>query len=192
VSYAERVRRTVIRIAVALVALAGSSEPALAAGAAGGGTRAFTSGGISFRYPTAWHVSPAAWRWRSSVSSLVTYLSTDELHDPCSRTPTTVSCSSPVGVLTPRGVLVSWTRNGLPRWSLARQPGRATTLGGHPAKVQIARPGACRYLQATETVTAQIALGPPGSSLQMQACLRGASAAGETRVLAMLATLATR
>jgi hypothetical protein len=39
-------------------------------------------------------------------------------------------------------------------------------------------------------VTAQIAVGPRGSSLQMQACLRGSSAVlDEKRTLAMLASL---
>ena len=81
----------------------------------------------------------------------------------------------------------------MPGWSLARQPGRATTLAGHRAKVQIARPGACRSLHASETITAQIATGAPASFLQMQACLRGSTAAAdEKRVLAMLATLRLR
>jgi hypothetical protein len=165
-------QRTAIRIALALVALAGSTEPVLAASASGVGTRGFRTEGISFRYPTAWHVSPPAWRWSASFSQLVTYLSIGTLHDPCAHTETTTTCSTPIAILAPGDVLVTWTRGSLPSWSLAHQPGRAWTLGGRPARVQIARPGACRALGATETVTAQIAVGPRGSSLQMQACLR--------------------
>jgi hypothetical protein len=183
------VQRTAIRIAVALVALAGSSEPALAADATGGATRTFSADGISFRHPASWRESPKAWRWAGSFSRLVTYLSTGTLHNPCARTATSLSCSSPLAVLAPRGVLISWTRNGMPRWTLAKQPGRRTTLAGRPAKLRVERPGACRYLAATETITAQIATGPD-TWLEMQACLRGAAAAaGEQRVLAMLATL---
>jgi hypothetical protein len=183
-------RRIAIRIALALVAFAGSSEPVRAAGAAGAGTRAFRAEGISFRYPTAWHVSPPAWRWSASFSRLVTYLSVGKLHDPCAHTETTTTCSTPIAVLAPGNVLVTWTRGSLPTWRLARQPGRATTLAGRPARVQIARPGACGALGASETVTAQIAVGPRGDSLQMQACLRGANAAlNERRALAMLASL---
>jgi hypothetical protein len=183
-------QRTAIRLALALVALAGSTEPVLAASAAGGGTRAFRAKGIAFRYPTAWRVSPLAWRWSASFSQLVTYLSVGKLHDPCAHTETTTTCSTPIAILAPGNVLVTWTRGSLPSWSLARQPGRAATLAGRPARVQIARPGACLALGASETVTAQIAVGPNGSSLQMQACLRGTSAAlNEKRALAMLASL---
>jgi hypothetical protein len=78
----------------------------------------------------------------------------------------------------------------MPGWRLAKQPGRTTMLAGHPARIQIARPGACAYLHAGETVTAQIAVGAKGNSVQMQACLRGPSLAlTERRVLAMLQTL---
>jgi hypothetical protein len=173
-------------LAVALAALAGSPGPA---GAAGAAARTFSGSGVAFRYPASWHASPPAWRWASSFSVLVTYLSTGALHDPCARTPSSTTCSSPLAVLAPRGILVTWTRGSPPSWSLAKQPGRATTLAGHPGKIQIARPGACRALQATETVTAQIALGTT-DSLQMQACMRGSTTrANEARVLAMLATL---
>jgi hypothetical protein len=183
-------RRTCIRLAVAFAALAGSAGPALAAGATGDATKTFSGSGVTFRYSAAWHVSPPAWRWASSFSILVTYLSTGALHDPCARTASSTTCSSPVAVLPPGGVLITWTRGSPPSWSLAKQPGRATRLAGHPAKLQIARPGACRAVQATETVTAQIALGPTSDSLQMQACLRGSTArANEARVRAMLATL---
>jgi hypothetical protein len=183
-------QRTCIRLAVALVALAGPTGPALAAGATGVITRAFSGSGVAFRYPAAWHASPPAWRWRSSFSVLVTYLATGELHDPCARTASSTTCSSPLAVLAPGGVLITWTRGRMPSWSLARQPGRPITLAGHPGKLQIAHPGACRALQATETVTAQISLGPKSDSLQMQACLRGSNArANEARVRAMLVTL---
>ena len=183
-------QRTAVRIALALVALAGSAEPVLAASASGVGTRIFRVKGFSFRYPTAWHASPPAWRWSASFSQLVTYLSVGTLHDPCAHTETTTTCSTPIAILAPGDVLVTWTRGSLPSWSLARQPGRAQTLAGRPARVQITRPGACRALGATETVTARIAVGPRGSSLQMQACLRGANAAlNERRTLAMLASL---
>jgi len=182
-------RNTGIRLAVALAALAGSTGPALAAGAAGDATRTFSGSGVAFRYPASWRVSPPAWRWESSFTVLVTYLSSGELHDPCARTASSTTCSSPLAVLPPGGVLITWTRGAMPLWSLAKQPGRATTLAGHPGKIQIARPGACRALQATETVTAQIAV-TKGDSLQMQACLRGSTArANENRVRAMLATL---
>ncbi|MEO9174561.1 MAG: hypothetical protein ABI317_03525 [Gaiellales bacterium] len=187
-------RRTIIRIALALVALAGSSEPALAAGASSPRTRAFSSGGVSFRYPTAWKVSPTAWRWTSSFEHLVSYLATQPMHDPCTRSSDgTTTCAPPIGALVSGAILVSWTREGTPGWTLAKQAGRRTTLAGRPAKVAVSRPGTCRYLGAGETVTAQIALAAKSSSIRMQACLRGSTtAANERRVLAMLATLHLR
>jgi hypothetical protein len=184
-------RRTITRIALALVALAGSSEPALAAGASSSPTRAFAASGVSFRYPTAWKASPAAWRWTSSFERLVTYLATQPLHDPCTTSGnSTTTCAPPLGALVPGAILVTWTREGTPGWTLAKQAGHRTTLAGRPAKIAVSRPGACHYLGAGETVTAQIALAAKSSSIRMQACLRGSStAANERRVLAMLATL---
>jgi hypothetical protein len=180
--------RTVISIATALVALTCFSEQALAAGAAASPTRAYASGGIAFRYPKAWKPSPRSWR------NVVTYLSTAKLHDPCTTTgPNTQACAPPLGVLPPGGILVTWTRNGLPGWKLAAQPGTPTRLAGYAAKLQIARPGACSYLGASETVTALIAAPVSGNWVQMQACLRGSNrVANKKKVLAMLATLRLR
>jgi hypothetical protein len=185
-------RRAALVIAIALVALAGLTGPVLAAGAKSSPTRAFSAGGVSFRYPAAWKTSPAAWRWKLTFSSLVTYLATQPMHDPCSTSGNSTTCAPPFGALVPGGILVTWTHLGTPGWSLAKQPGKATTLAGRHARVQIARPGACRYLGASETVTAQVALAS-SNSVQMQACLRGSTAkANEARVLAMLASLRIR
>jgi hypothetical protein len=183
-------RRTIIRIAVALVALAGSLEPALAAGAATSPTRAYSSAGVAFHYPAAWQVSPKAWRWTSTFSSLVTYLSTQPMRDPCTTTSTETTCAPPLGALVPGAILVTWTRESTPGWTLAKQAGHRTTLAGRPAKIEVSRPGSCHYLGASETVTAQIALAAKSSSIRMQACLKGSTAAAmETRVRTMLATL---
>jgi hypothetical protein len=182
--------RTSFRIAIALVALAGSAEPALAAGAPPGPTRALTLSGLSFRYPVAWTPSPAAWRWHSTFTSVVTYLSTQPMRDPCTRVGSSTTCATPVTVLKPAAVLVTWSRNATPGWSLVKQPGRKALLAGRSGRILIARPGTCSYLHAEETVTAQIALGQKGGSVQMLACLRGPSLAlNERRVLAMLQTL---
>jgi hypothetical protein len=182
--------RSALRIAVAFAALAGSTEPALAAGAPPGPTAPLSLNGISFSYPMAWRRSPSGWRWRSTFTTVVTYLSTQPMQDPCSKTGSSTACASPLSVLKPAGVLVTWTRSGMPGWRLVKQPGRKATLAGHPGRILIARPGACSYLHAGETVTAQIALDAKGNSVQMQACLRGPSLAdNERRVLAMLQTL---
>ncbi|HEY1478655.1 MAG TPA: hypothetical protein VGF46_01415 [Gaiellales bacterium] len=186
--------RTVISIAMALVALTCSSEQALAAGAAASPTRSFSSEGVAFRYPKAWKPSPKAWLYAGSFFHLVTYLSTARLHNPCTMpSPNTQSCAPPLGVLPPGGILVTWSRNGFPHWKLAAQPGTSTRLAGHAAKLQIARPGACSYLGASETVTALIASPVSGNWVQMQACLRGSNRiANKQKVLAMLATLRLR
>jgi hypothetical protein len=186
-------RRALIRIAIALVALAGSTGPALAAGATSSPTRAFSASGLSFRFPSSWKASPAAWRWKETFISLVTYLATQPLHDPCSTSGNSTTCAPPAGALVPGAILVTWTSESTPGWALANQAGRVTTIGKRPARILIARPGACRYLGAGETVTAQIALPAKSASLRMQACLRGSTTkANEKRVLAMLATLHLR
>jgi hypothetical protein len=182
--------RTALRIAFALAALAGSAEPALAASAPPGPTHTLSLNGLSFSYPAAWSRSPSAWRWHATFTSVVTYLSTQPMRDPCTRIASSTSCATPVTVLKPGAVLVTWSRNSMPGWTLAKQPGRKALLAGRSSRILIARPGACSYLHAGETVTAQVALGPKGSSVQMQACLRGPSLAlNGRRVLAMLQTL---
>jgi hypothetical protein len=183
-------RRTAICLALALVALAGTTVPAGAAGAAASPLRAYGGGGVSFRYPKTWHVAPKAWHWGGPALQLVTYLSTQTMHDPCVRSGASATCAPPLDVLAPRGaVLVTWTR-GIPS-AMPRATGARVKLGGRPARLSLLRPGACRYLAADETVTATISL--PSQTLVMQACLRGpGTTANVLRVRAMLATLKLR
>jgi hypothetical protein len=180
-------RRPAICLAFALVALAGTAVPAGAAAAAASPLRSFSGGGISFRYPKGWHVAPAAWHWGGTALQLVTYLSTQKMHDPCVRSAAGATCAPPLDVLAPHGsVLVTWTR-GIPS-AMPSVPGTLVRFGGRPARLSTLRPGACRYLAADETVTATIAL--PSQTLVMQACLRGpGTAANVLRVRALLATL---
>jgi hypothetical protein len=180
-------RHPAIRLALAaLAALACSTGATGAAGAAASPTRTFSGGGVSFRYPATWHAAPRAWAWQSSFTALVTYLSNGAMHDPCVRGAGSLTCTAPLDVLRPGGVLVTLTRTGRPGLTLGA--GTRTTIAGRPARLVTARPGDCRYLHADETITARIAVAAPHTQVVVQACLR-AGAANGARVRAMLATL---
>jgi len=168
------------------LALSGSvlGSSATSAGGSTDHPARYQDGTIGFSYPRSWH--PARWPVMSSFSALITFLSTDPLHDPCTRTPNMIACASPLETLSPGGVLVSWSEHGFPGWTFAREPGRVIRVGPAPAKIQFARPGNCGTLGADETITAVI---PSGQDnwYELDACLRAPGVAASARqVLAML------
>jgi len=150
-------------------------------------TASFSAMGLSFRYPATWRsVTP-----RSRVSdfpALIVYLSTSRLSGTCvaSIRPgrTAETCSSPIRVLPPGGVLVSWNANDLPN---RRMPKATTTVAGRAAVESKARAGWCAVLGGTETITVMIPRALPGTWYQMDACLRGPGLPGqEAQISAML------
>jgi hypothetical protein len=150
-----------------------SARPAAAVQARAAPTSSFSAMGLSFRYPAAWRsVTPRA--GLSDFPALIVYLSTTRLSGTCvaSASPgrTAETCSYPIRVLPPGGVLVRWNANGLPNW---RMPKANTTVAGHSAVESRTRSGWCGVLGGTETITVMIPRAVPGKWYQMDACLRG-------------------
>jgi len=168
-------------------ASATSAHPAAAVAARVAPTASFSAMGLSFRYPATWRsVTP-----RSRVSdfpALIVYLSTNRLSGTCvaSIRPgrTAETCSDPIRVLPPGGVLVSWNANDLPNRPM---PKATTTVAGRAAVESKARAGWCAVLGGTETITVMIPRALPGTWYQMDACLRGPGLPGqEAQISAML------
>ena len=126
----------------------------------------FPEFGVSFRHPASWTTS--RYDLRSSFSSLVTYVGTRPVGDPCVtrkvRVATETVCAWPrSGPLAPGGVIAAWSSVGYPSRTLADQAGVATTLGGYPAKVLTQRNGAgCGVARTGRHIQASI--GPSASA----------------------------
>ncbi|HZT54427.1 MAG TPA: hypothetical protein VE995_08605 [Gaiellaceae bacterium] len=142
----------------------------------------FTSSALSFRHPPAWQAYPFRWRGALHVTPFL-YLSTQPVHDPCRTRDTATVCAWPLRRLRPGGVLVVWEDRGWPGWSLARETGTATRVGGRPATRLVARPGPCGAIGGTLTVALAIASPLPDTWTQVTACLRRPGLAASERAL---------
>jgi hypothetical protein len=179
-----------IRIALA----AGLGCAALAAGGlADAATRTFHLGRVSFRHPAAWRVQRFASVLRPNPggSRVIAYVSPQALHDPCHRIPGGGgACTLPIDVLPRGGVLAIWFTVGgppLPRGPVP--PGERVSIGGHPGRVRVMRPGACSGIRAQETLEAVVAAGA-SVRIGLTVCFRGPGIARTERMArAMLASL---
>jgi len=131
---------------------------------------------LDFTHPAAW--TPHKYEVVSSFSSAIVYLSNQPLHQPCTRSRvaagTMISCGLPLDRLVPGGVLVEWSSNGFPGWTLDRAPGARQQLAGRPGRLAVERPGGCKDHGAEETITASIPRRSPAHNwYQLRACLRG-------------------
>ena len=140
--------------------------------------------GLSFLRPKHWRAQTFEGH-TSGSSAPVVYLSADELSNPCdASTSGATECGWPIDTLTPNTPLITWT------FSLeAATPRSNTLIDGQPARVESAKPGACKAIQAEETIVAAVEK-PNGGVFYMRACLSGDQlAAAEQNVYAMLASV---
>jgi hypothetical protein len=137
----------------------------------------FHRDGVSFRYPRAWR-SPT-YSADSSFTRLITYLSTEPLHDPCHTTRDAtgirITCGQPLERIRPGGVLVRWQSVGMPGQRLATQAGTHEMIDGHPARIATTKADAsCAALGGDVSVNAVIlsqVLNSHDQFLEMDACL---------------------
>ena len=148
---------------------------------------------LHFDYPAKWR----AFNYdnTSSFSSVLVYLSTQQLHDPCTRSLGVnagglyirTTCDQPLDHLNSGGILVTWTTNGFPGWTIDKEKGSRTTIGGRAAVMGSDKPGECAQVGGDETITAAIQRDAPNNYYRMVACLSGSNrAATERAVNAML------
>jgi hypothetical protein len=132
---------------------------------------------MTFEYPGIWHQQ--SFDVPASMASSITYLSTEELHDPCDRTGAAVTCEWPVDQLAEDGVVLVWTRfetpspPGLPPAPDPSVPvvqigGRDATLTEGDATVTCAAIGGQQEIHADIPIPDD-----PSNSFVMDACVRG-------------------
>ena len=176
---------------------------------------ALTSGGtdnqptppVGSGVPANWHtVSYPTWRitleapprWRSYQypvphDSLIGYLSTAPLHDPCVRTTTSTDCGQPIDHLTPDDLLIGWGTSGdVFTASVARlQGGARMVVGGRAARISVTAANEfCAGIGGDTSIT--VAVGSTSNAdshiaFRMDGCL--GSDAGKSDVLTMLHTV---
>jgi hypothetical protein len=146
----------------------------------------YDNGTLSFSYPAQW--KPSYYPETSDEGGLVTFLSSQLLHDPCQRAPGRLTCAWPVGRLDAGAVLIEWGTVSLPGITGPSTEGgaRLTTINGHRASVLVSSSGACTPLGARSTIF--VSISPvPGVSFAMTACLTGPNLAQhEQEVLTMV------
>ena len=190
-----RSARLVTASAVAWLALAACGlDPAPSSGGSPStpAPRHFDGEALSFDYPGAW--SDATFDVVSSFSSVIVYLSTSPLSDPCERTPGSITCDrNAVAALGADGVLVEWSRQSFPGWTFDPTKGRLTTVGGQAATLEQVAPseGGCGSIGGERELVVTIGDVPPNWNwTEMRACLRGPSLDRlQAQVEAMLGTV---
>jgi hypothetical protein len=178
-------RVTAVRLAVALAA---AVLPLGTAAAATAPTHAFLRTGISFRYPSAWAASPAAWNSHPTTFTVpIAWISPQPLRNPCVTRGGTISCERPaVPVVRPGGVVVTVSEVEMPGLDIRR--GSLILLGGRASYLLVKHPGTCTSVHADETVTASIPVTDDAGYI-LEACLRAPTTLNEGRVRALLETV---
>ena len=136
--------------------------------------REFSSNGLRFAYPGAWHVLRP--EIASTFENTLVALSPQPLHQPCarhqSRSVTTVVCHQPLTRLQPGSVLLSLDADAMPGFRFSRQPGTAVQVGGRSARLTASRSDC----QIAADLRERVAIAVPGrvdAWDQLTACIRG-------------------
>jgi hypothetical protein len=117
----------------------------------------FEGGGLAFDFEPTWHAR------QFDAPQLVTYLSTEALHEPCVAN----SCADPIDALHRDGVLIAWYTG--PKGRVAPENMR---IDGLPAHKTVWNHG-CTGLKGNEGVTVRFDNRAHTATYTMNACLRG-------------------
>jgi hypothetical protein len=136
----------------------------------------YDSEGVRFVHPSCWATAHFPEPPEAFSTPLVD-LSNQAMHGPCTTIPSTPGgsvCGRPVTSLAPGGILVLWTSDGHPGWSLDTEPGSSLTVGGRPAREVVTGPGeVCRPVGADRSITVVVSSTPSDDFYTMTACLKG-------------------
>ena len=176
-------------------------------GPAAGTSRAtvrFTGRTLAFDYPAGWHTQRFDYPLTFDPDAeVVPFISSDPMRDACraedgaSPGPgVSLTCGWPLDRLSDGGVLLTWWVTTGDARGPSLLPGTPVVVGGRPASLRADRPGICRSLGATETITVDVpSPAPPARTYNLTACVRGtgrALAVAEQQVLDVLGTVAFR
>ena len=132
----------VIAIGLLLTACSGETTPNPSPASPATGLATFAEHGLVFEYPASWRVFH--YQEVSSFSSLVAFLATVDVPDPCVRTANRIDCGRNYP-LAPDSIVVTIRENGNPMFDmLDGRPagGRPLTVGGLPAWLEPQAEGA--------------------------------------------------
>jgi hypothetical protein len=132
----------------------------------------FRNSYLTFSAPAAWRTHVFRARPSPHETPLV-YVSSQTLHDPCHPAGAGTTCSWPVDLLQPGGVLIVWENRSFPGWTLASVQGKAVSVGGRAARRASIDPGECAAIGGDETIEVAIERPVAGSWTAVTACLRG-------------------
>src|SRR5674476_391170 len=91
--------------------------------------------GFTASHPAAWRSYP--FEAMGSLGGTIGFLSSDIVHDPCTRTASSITCGAAVERLSPTGVLIRWGDVGGPSIrSISAFPGEGITVGGSEARLE--------------------------------------------------------
>ena len=177
---------------IVLAACGNGPSPVPAATPSAPATGHFAGDVLSFDYPGKW--GDASFDVTSSFSTVLVFLSTAPLSDPCDRTASVIACvRNPVTALESNGVLVEWSRQSFPGWTFDPTKGRLTTVGGRQATLEQSVPseGPCQEIGGERELVVTIVDPTPDMNWTgMRACLRGPSLDDlQAQVEAMLASV---
>ena len=154
----------------------------------------YEGGGVSFDYPIEWR--GATFDMTSNFHSLIVYLSTSPLKDPCERTANSISCGrGAVSGLDPNGILVEWSRSAWIGWTFDPTKGQLMSVGDRPATFEQLDPSEqCAAIGGVREILVTIGDVPPNQNwTEMRACLRGPSLdETQAQIETMLETVAWR
>ncbi len=121
----------------------------------------------------------------STFSTSLVYLSNQPMA--CGQPASSHSCDSwPVRALDPGGIVLRWSANGFPGWTLAQASGRAVTVDGRAAKISTHRTVCPRSLGADHQISVVISRKTVNNWYELDGCFRdpGATTAlAEVRAL---------
>ncbi|MEA2677463.1 MAG: hypothetical protein QOJ81_1604 [Chloroflexota bacterium] len=152
----------------------------------------YDDGMLAFDFPADWTAGRPG--YPSSVSFLETYLSSEELRDPCVISGSATLCRAPVTGLSPGGFLFSWWRWGLNRGAPGPDPdaGELIHVGGRSARIHDATAeGHCLNIDSDTSLEVEIP-DPTlsGSWTVLEVCMREPIDEARTALDAMLASVA--
>lgn len=143
-------------------------------------------GTLTLRHPRTWRTR--VYPWAGSVTSLITYLSPQKLHDPRITkhvaNGTEFTIGEPVSRLSKAGVLITWTQTGFPHLpgdDLLGSAGIHLTVDGYPARLVLAvsDPG-CTTLGGKQSITGTFLF---HEVITMRACIGSADAGAAAEVV---------
>jgi hypothetical protein len=134
-------------------------------------TERFSDAFASFVYPATWRQATST--MYSANMTLLTFLSNEPLHDPCTTSVQGITCTTPIGTLGHGGVLATWTVGGLPGQQLDALPGKDYTFAHSRARVDIQHAVSPTCDESVNASFVYQHVRSHDELLNMQACIRG-------------------